>query len=52
MRVPGEYPDIARIRWRDRKLSEFRQMPDLTGFAYDGMAENADGMGVIEAVAV
>ncbi len=47
--------DMLMMIWttgRERRLSEFRSMFEATGFAFDRFEENADGMGVIEAVAI
>ena len=36
---------------RERRLSEFKKMLDVTGFRFDRATESADGIGVIEAIA-
>lgn len=47
--------DVIMLLWttgRERKLSEYRTMLEASGFAFDRVTENPDGMSVIEAVAV
>jgi hypothetical protein len=47
--------DMVMMIWttgRERRLSEFKKMFEATGFAFDRVTENPDGMGVIEAIAV
>jgi len=47
--------DMVMMIWttgRERRLSEFKAMFEETGFAFDRFTENADGMGVIEAIAI
>jgi hypothetical protein len=47
--------DLFMLIWstgRERRLTEYRQMLEATGFAFDGVTENTNGVSVLEAVAI